>query len=75
MNPFKSARIESGLKQYEVAKQLKISHTTVSMWESGASLPNAHLLKKIAALYGCTVDELLREEASECREQKNKSVS
>ena len=62
---FKNMRKKAGYGQKTVAKRLGISNTTISMWETGASLPRADLLPKIAALYGCTVDDLLRDEDAE----------
>ena len=56
---FKSKREAAGLKQVEVAEKLGISNTAISMWETGDSRPRTELLPRIAALYGCTVDELL----------------
>jgi transcriptional regulator with XRE-family HTH domain len=59
------------LTQIQVAKELGISNTTVSMWETGNALPSAKLLPKIAALYNCTVDELLKESAPETAQTEN----
>lgn len=47
------------LTQNELAKQLNVSRTAVAMWESNAVLPQAKKLPRIAAILGCTVDELL----------------
>jgi transcriptional regulator with XRE-family HTH domain len=52
-------RLSANLTQEEAAAALSIKRSTVSMWETGESLPRASLLPRIAALYGCTVDELL----------------
>jgi len=62
MVKFKKARESVRLTQNDVASQLGIGRTAISMWESGESLPRAELLPKLAALYGCTVDELLADE-------------
>ena len=56
---FKEKRISASLTQNEAALQLGVGRTTISMWETGESLPRADLLPKIASLYACTVDELL----------------
>jgi len=63
MNRFKEARIRAAIKQGNVAKELGVRQSTVSMWETGNNMPRAELLPKIAKLYNCTVDELLREPA------------
>ena len=56
---FLAARTKAGLSQVKVGKALGISDAAVSLWETGKTLPRAALLIKLAALYGCTVDELL----------------
>lgn len=60
---FRNARMSANLTQSDVATRLNVSRTTVAMWETGKSMPRAELLPKIADILGCTVDELLREEA------------
>ena len=57
---FKEKRKACGLTQCDVAKLLGVTHSAVAMWETGRVLPRAALLKKIAELYQCTVDELLK---------------
>ena len=56
---FLSARLKSGLSQAAVAKELGVSAPSVSQWETGSTWPKADRLLEVAALYGCTVDELL----------------
>lgn len=51
-------RKQSGLGQDAAAAKLGISRSTLSMWETGQSMPQTDKLPKIAALYGCTIDEL-----------------
>lgn len=46
----------------DAAKALGITDAAICQWEKGETLPSAKRLNKIAALYGCTVDELLKEE-------------
>jgi transcriptional regulator with XRE-family HTH domain len=46
-----------------VAEHLGITDAAVAQWESGATSPRAKLLPTLAQLYGCTVDELLKEDA------------
>jgi len=58
MNAFKRCREKAGLKQSEVGEALNLSHSTISMWEIGATLPRADMFPKIAKLYGCTIDDL-----------------
>lgn len=56
---FKEKRKIAGLNQRQVSILLGVSHSAVSMWETGKSFPRATLLPKLAALYNCTIDDLL----------------
>ena len=58
---FVLARNNAGLSQREAAAELNGSDAAVCMWETGKTLPRAGLLPRIAELYGCSVDELLRD--------------
>lgn len=62
---FRSARIKSGLTVLQAADRLGVSDAAVYQWETGVYLPTAKRLKEIAALYHCTVDELLAPETTE----------
>lgn len=49
---FKDLRIANGYYKQEVlAKKLKISRTTISMWENGLSYPTVPTIHKIANLF------------------------
>lgn len=55
-------REAAGLLQETVAKKLDITQAAVSRWESGDTKRiSKKYHKKLAKLYGCTVDELLSE--------------
>ena len=58
-NLFRQIRKEKHLTQKEVAESLGVTHATVSNWERGLNLPETPMAKKVAALFGVTVDELL----------------
>jgi Predicted transcriptional regulators len=60
LKDFKALRKESGFTQTDIAVELGIKTSTVSMWETGDSLPRADKLSKLAKLFGCTVDDLLK---------------
>ena len=62
---FLSERKKAGLTQFEVAEKVGVDQSAVSFWENGKYLPRASILMKLAKLYHCTVDELLREEDKE----------
>lgn len=54
-------REKAGLRQVDVAKRLNVDQTTISKWESGDNRISRKYHKKLAKLYGVTVDELLSE--------------
>ena len=57
----KAIRESKKMTQAEVAKNLNVSRTTVTMWETGESRPRAEKLIQLAKLFNCTVDELLKD--------------
>lgn len=59
---FKEARIKTGMSVLKVAEKLNVSDAAVYNWETGVNFPNSKRLFEIAKLYGCTVDDLLKEE-------------
>lgn len=59
---FRKARQAAQLTQAQVADALGVSGAAVALWDKGDTLPRAALLPKIAELYGCTIDELLKKE-------------
>lgn len=56
---FLSERLKNGLSQAAVAEALGVSAASVCQWETGKTQPRAEKLPVIAALYGCTVEDLL----------------
>ena len=59
---FKEARLRANLTQEEAAKEFDVSQSCVHAWEVGKWAPRTQLLVKIAEVYGCTVDDLLKQE-------------
>lgn len=57
-----TARKNAGLTQADVAERLGITDSAVAQWETGRTFPKTALLPKLAALYKCTIDELLKKE-------------
>lgn len=56
---FKELRLEKHLNYIDLAKELKVSHTTISRWENQLRVPNIIELKKIAQYFNVTSDYLL----------------
>lgn len=61
----KDARRSAHLTQEEAARALNVSRTTVTMWETGTVNPTADKLPAIARLYGCTINDLFKDEKKE----------
>lgn len=59
---FREARIKSGLSVRDVMKETGLSDAAIYQWETGQTIPRGTLLPKIAKLYGCSVDELLKQD-------------
>ena len=57
---FIEMRKRTDLSQKEVAKILGVSQGAVANWEKRTNYPTVDNLKKLAVLYGCTTDELLK---------------
>lgn len=54
----KAARINAGLTQKHVAKEIGVSNRTLGMWEAGIRFPNAEKIGAICDLYGVTYDDI-----------------
>ena len=58
----KKYREEKKMLQVEVAEVLGVKPATISKYEAGTLEPNIESLKKLAELFGVSVDELLKED-------------
>lgn len=61
----KAKRLEAGHTQEYVAKELAVDRSTIAKWEAGESMPRADKLPRLAKLFGCTIDDLFTEAASD----------
>lgn len=59
---YREKRIEAGYTQEAVAKLLGISNSSVCLYEKGRTDPPVETLHKMAVLYRCTLDELMKGE-------------
>lgn len=64
-------RERAGLRQVDVAKKMNVDQAAVSKWESGENRISRKYHKKLAKLYGVTVDELLSDQNEGVRRYKN----
>lgn len=70
----KQARLNAGLTQEDVVRQLGVSRQTVSNWENNRSYPDLGSVLKLSDIYDLSLDDLLREDMQLRRwmEQKRK---
>ena len=61
---FRAARVRAGLTMEEAANSFGVSRNMVWLWENGRNKPRSDKLVQIAKTYGCTTDELLKEEST-----------
>ena len=48
--------------QEYLAEKLGVSRPTISNWESNRTLPDVSNMLKLSVLFGCSIDELLKED-------------
>ena len=54
----KAARVNAGYTQAEAAKALNLSKNTIASYEAYNTIPDIETAKKIAKLYGMSVDAI-----------------
>lgn len=70
----KEARKAKKLTQSEVASKLGIDDTTISKYENDKSEPDNETLKKLSALYECSIDHLMGKPKQSVDEEKHPAV-
>jgi DNA-binding XRE family transcriptional regulator len=55
----RAARVNAGLTQDEVARQVNKSKNTIVSYEKGRSMPDIETGKALAKLYGMSVDDII----------------
>ena len=63
----RARRTAASLTQAELAERLNVSAQAVSLWERGETFPDVTLLPDLSLIFGCSVDSLLGNPASQCR--------
>lgn len=67
-------RKKAGLSQNELAWQLGVTNKAVSKWENGKCKPSTETLRKLATMYGVSVDDLLIKKGGSCTVEITKIV-
>lgn len=55
----KECRLELRYNQPELARILNVTKQTISNWEKGVRIPDAHTLLRLSDLFNCSVDYML----------------
>lgn len=55
----KELRKKQGIEQNDLAKRMKLSRSTIAMWETGRSSPSLDMLIQLCEILGCTTGYLL----------------
>ena len=58
MNKIKMLIVSKGFKQRWVAEQIGVTNTTVSLWATNKTQPNAESLIKLMGVLDCTPEEI-----------------
>ena len=59
MKGLKRKRLEHGFSQSLVGAKVGVKRNTICQYENGNRTPNVFILKKLAELFNCSIDELL----------------
>lgn len=62
MERLKELRLEKGLSQQQLARQIETTQSNIGRWENGINEPSASQLIKLADYFGCTIDFLVGRE-------------
>lgn len=73
-NYLSGLRRRAGMTQRSLARQLDVTDKAVSKWENGAAKPTTDMLRKIACIFGVSVENLLNERERGKKKQVTKIV-
>ena len=68
-NRLKVLRAERDWSQAQLAELLNVSRQTANALETGKYDPSLPLAFRIAALFGCTIEDIFKPEAGEIKKQ------
>ena len=54
----KEKRKSWGISQAELAERVNVNQTAISQWERGVVTPSLEKAKRLAYVFGCTIDDL-----------------
>lgn len=59
MHVIRILRHKQGLRQEDLARELGVRQSTVSMWETGEATPRIDMLIRLSRIFKCRIDDLL----------------
>ena len=66
-------RKKMGLSQLELAEKLQYSNKNISKWEKGEATPSIFTLKRLAEVFGITVDQLITSQETVVKTDEKKT--
>lgn len=60
----RNRRFRCGLTQAQLADKCGVTTKSIYLWEKGKSNPSSRLIARVAAVLGCSIDDLLSGEAA-----------
>ena len=70
-NQIRAYRSGLGMSQEELAEAVFVTRQTVSNWETGKSYPDIQSLLRLSALFGISLDQLIKGDAEQMKEKIN----
>ena len=67
----KAHRKELGISQDELAEKIFVSRQSISNWENNKTYPDIHTLLLLAEAFGVSLDELIKGDVEEMKEEIN----
>ena len=67
----KAHRKELGISQDELAEKIFVSRQSISNWENNTTYPDIHTLLLLAETFGVSLDELIKGDVEEMKEEIN----
>lgn len=67
----KAHRKELGISQDELAEKIFVSRQSISNWETNKTYPDIHTLLLLAETFGVSLDELIKGDVEEMKEEIN----
>ena len=71
LKAIRSYREKMGLTQEALAEKLGRTQQAIALWESGEREPKISMLQELAAVLGCTIEDLLKDSDKEDSENDN----